>query len=135
MPPSRSVVLSSRPASGSTARLKSLCHLREKTDEEPRVLEPFRAGAQAAEEGRPDALEEVDGVEPRPQQPGQLAPDDQANLRLVAGEQLARGRFIAVPDAAEQGLDIDGPRPERMVLRIGRGHRLSSQRAAALTRE
>src|SRR5262249_6840839 len=88
-----------------------------------RVVESLRAGAQAAEEGRPDALEEVERVEPRPQQPGELAADDQADLGLVAGEQLAGGRFVPGPDAGEERPELALPVLVRAWRWVARTHR------------
>ena len=76
----------------------------------PRVLELRRARPHPPEEAPPDALEEVERVEPRPQQPGQLPADDQPDLRLVAGQQLVRRRLVARPDPAEERPQLR-PRP------------------------
>src|SRR5262249_3941426 len=97
-----------------------------------------RAGAQPAEEARPDALQEVERVEPRPQELGELAAHDEADLGLVAGEQLMGGQFVPVADAVEERPEFASPGWVAVVVRIraarriARGHRGLLPRVAAL---
>ena len=69
-------------------------------DKVPRILELRRPAPDPPEEAPPDALEEVERVEPRPQEPGQLPADDQADLRLVPPQQLPGGVLVARLDPA-----------------------------------
>src|SRR5271154_6886696 len=66
----------------------------QKGDKMPRILEFGRRGPHAAEEAPPDTLEEIERVEARPEQPGQLTAHHQADLGLVALQKLARGSFV-----------------------------------------
>src|SRR5262249_38262229 len=75
-----------------------------------------------AEEAAPDALEEVERVEPRPQQPRQLPPHHQAHLGLVPGQQLARGVLVAGLDAGQERSDLAVP----LCGRISATHGLAS---------
>ena len=116
------------PAGGAAVLVDDLVlrHLGEERDEVTRVLEPLRARAESHEEARPDALEEVQRVEPRPQQPGELPPHHEADLGLVSGEQLARGQFVPGPDAVEERPKLAPagllPVMVRVAGRIARGH-------------
>ena len=84
------------------------------------------AAPDPAEEAPPDALEEVERVEPRPQQPGQLPADDQPDLGLVPRQQLARRVLVpGVIRARNAGMSLSSsPGPPSVATRIDRHGRL-----------
>ena len=79
---------------------------RQEGDQMPRILEFGRSGPDFAEEAPPDALEEVERVEPRPQEPGQLPAHHQADLGLVPLQELTRGLLVARLDPGEETTDV-----------------------------
>src|SRR5437868_11976843 len=64
---------------------------RQERDQILLLVQVVRTRPDLVEEAPPYALKEVERIEPGPQQPRQLAADDQADLGLVAGQQLAGG--------------------------------------------
>ena len=71
------------------------------------------------EEAPPDALEEVERVEPRPQELRQLPVHHQADLRLIPRQQLARRGLVPLPDPVQDLAEVPAPLLRR--LTVGHG--------------
>src|SRR5262249_40948814 len=81
---------------------------RQECDKVTRVFEFRRRGPHPPEEAPPDALQEVQRIEPGPQQPWQLTTHHQADLGLVPAQQLARRAIIARLDAPQEIGELAG---------------------------
>src|SRR5207253_3052973 len=75
---------------------------RQERDKVPRVFEFRRCAPHPAEEAPPHALQEVERIEPRPEQPRQLSPHDQPDLGFEPAQQLARRTVITRLDPLEE---------------------------------
>src|SRR5208337_2604869 len=70
------------------------------------LVQVVRLRLDPVKEAPPDTLEEVDRVEPRPEETRELAADDQADLRLVTAEKLPRSLLVSVLDPGQELADV-----------------------------